>query len=55
MEDPVSILATCFQGTMNMLELAKKCQARFLLASSCGTYPLLVTITTFKADIAVLI
>ncbi|KAH0543862.1 hypothetical protein FGG08_001901 [Glutinoglossum americanum] len=36
--DPISILTTCFQGTINMLELARRCNARFLLASSCGIY-----------------
>lgn len=36
-ENPLGILKTCFEGTQNVLELARKCGARVLLASTSGT------------------
>lgn len=39
-ENPLGILDTCFEGTKNALELAKKCNARILLASTSGKNPI---------------
>jgi UDP-glucuronate decarboxylase len=36
--DPVQTMKTCFIGTMNMLEVAKRCRAKILLASTSEVY-----------------
>jgi UDP-glucuronate decarboxylase len=36
--NPVKTLKTGFTGTLNMLGLAKRVKARFLLASTSGNY-----------------
>ncbi|KAF2802700.1 NAD(P)-binding protein [Mytilinidion resinicola] len=35
-EDPLRILRTCIEGTRNALELAQRCNARILIASTSG-------------------
>jgi UDP-glucuronate decarboxylase len=35
-EAPLEILETCFQGTTNVLNFARRCNARVLLASTSG-------------------
>ncbi|MCJ1474648.1 UDP-glucuronic acid decarboxylase 1 [Lambiella insularis] len=37
-ENPLAILRTCFEGTKNALELAKRCNARILLSSTSEVY-----------------
>jgi UDP-glucuronate decarboxylase len=37
-KDPIKTVKTAFMGTLNMLELAKKCGARFLLSSTSEIY-----------------
>lgn len=36
--DPIQTMKTCFIGTMNMLEVAKRCHAKILLASTSEVY-----------------
>ncbi len=37
-KDPIKTSRTCFLGTNNMLDLAKKCNSKFLLASTSEVY-----------------
>lgn len=35
-KDPIKTLQTCYVGTENLLKLAVRCKARFLLSSTSG-------------------
>jgi len=43
-ENPIKTLKTSFLGTMNMLELAQRTQAKLLLTSTSGTVVLFASI-----------